>query len=86
MTPLLGVLTYIVMKLGIVPIPHGLQIPWTTPPVIDGFLQGGWGLALWELLMVLASMLLWYPFFKIGDKKALEEEQGIAAGKDQKPE
>lgn len=86
LTPLLGVLTYIVMKLGIVPIPHGLQIPWTTPPVIDGFLQGGWGLALWELLMVLASMLLWYPFFKIGDKKAFEEEQGIAAGKDQKPE
>lgn len=27
-----------------------------------------------------------HPFFKIGDKKALEEEQGIAAGKDQKPE
>ncbi len=76
-TPILGSLTYVVMKIGLVPIPHGLQIPWTTPPVINGFLQGGIGLAVWELLMILASIALWYPFFKMGDKKALEEEQGI---------
>lgn len=76
-TPILGSLTYFVMKIGLVPIPHGLQIPWTTPPVINGFLQGGIGLAVWELLMILASIALWYPFFKMGDKKALEEEQGI---------
>ncbi len=76
-TPILGSLTYFVMKIGLVPIPHGLQIPWTTPPVINGFLQGGIGLAIWELLMILASIALWYPFFKMGDKKALEEEQGI---------
>lgn len=75
-TPILGLVTYGVMKIGLVPIPHGLQIPWTTPPVIDGFLQGGWGLAAWELIMVIASVLMWYPFFKIGDKKALEEEMG----------
>lgn len=76
-TPILGVITYFVMKIGIVPIPHGVQIPWTTPPVIDGFLQGGIGLAVWELIMVLASIVLWYPFFKLGDKKALEEEMGL---------
>ncbi len=76
-TPILGSLTYFVMKIGLVPIPHGLQIPWTTPPVINGFLQGGIGLAIWEVLMILASIALWYPFFKMGDKKALEEEQGI---------
>ncbi len=75
-TPILGLITYFVMKIGLVPIPHGLQIPWTTPPVIDGFLQGGWGLALWEFIMVLASIAMWYPFFKLGDKKALEEEMG----------
>lgn len=76
-TPLLGVISYFVMKIGLVPIPHGVQIPWTTPPVIDGFLQGGFGLAVWELIMVLASIVLWYPFFKLGDKKALEEEMGL---------
>lgn len=73
-TPILGTLTYFVMKIGLVPIPHGLQIPWTTPPVINGFLQGGWALALWELIMVFATIAIWYPFFKMGDKVALSEE------------
>lgn len=77
-TPLLGSLTYVVMKIGLIPIPHGLQLPWTMPPVINGFLQGGVMLALWEFLMVLASIAIWYPFFKMGDKKALEEEKGTA--------
>ncbi len=76
-TPLLATLTYFVMSIGIVPIPHGLQLPWTTPPIINGFLQGGIGLAIWELLMVIASMILWYPFFKMGDNQAYKEEQGI---------
>ena len=75
-TPVLGTVTYFAMKVGICPIPHGVQIPWTTPPVINGFLQGGWGLAVWELLMVVASIVLWYPFFKMGDDMALKEELG----------
>lgn len=75
-TPILGILTYFVMSIGIVPTPHGIQLPWTTPPVLHGFLQGGWVLALWELLMVLGAMAIWYPFFKMGDKKALDEEKG----------
>ena len=77
-TPLLGTLTYVMMKIGIVPIPHGLQLPWTMPPVFNGLLQAGIGLAIWELLMVLASMIIYYPFFKMGDKKALAEENGEA--------
>lgn len=79
LTPFLGVITYAVMKIGLVPVPHGIQLPWTTPPVIDGFLQGGIGLAVWELIMVIASIVLWYPFFRLGDKKALEEEMGFPA-------
>lgn len=75
-TPILACVTYFVQSIGFIPVPHGLQIPWTTPPVINGFLQGGWLLALWELIMVLASMLLWYPFFKMGDNVALKEELG----------
>ena len=77
-TPLLGTLTYVMTKIGIVPIPHGLQLPWTMPPVFNGFLQAGIGLAIWEVLMVLASMVIYYPFFKMGDKKALAEENGEA--------
>lgn len=77
-TPLLGTLTYFMMKIGVVPIPHGIQLPWTMPPVFNGFLQAGIGLAIWEVLMVLASMVIYYPFFKMGDKQALAEENGEA--------
>lgn len=77
-TPLLGTLTYFMMKIGVVPIPHGIQLPWTMPPVFNGFLQAGIGLAIWEVLMVLASMIIYYPFFRMGDKQALAEENGEA--------
>ena len=73
-TPTLSVLTYIVMKIGIVPIPSGAQIPWTTPPIIYGLLQGSWKIALWELVMIILSGLMWYPFFKVADKQALKNE------------
>lgn len=71
-----GSLTYVVMKLGLVQIPYGLQLPWTTPPLISGFLQGGISLMIWQLLMILLSIVIWYPFFKMGDKAALKEELG----------
>ncbi len=76
LTTLQGILTYIVMKIGIIPVPHGIQLPWTTPGIIHGFLQGGPVLAVWEFLMIVLSMVLWYPFFKIQDNKCCEEEQG----------
>lgn len=74
LTPTLAIITYFVMKAGIVATPHGVQIPWTTPAVINGFLQGGVSLALWEALMVLTAMAVWYPFMKIVDEKAYAEE------------
>lgn len=78
LTGIQGVLTYFVMSIGLVPIPHGVQLPWTTPGIIHGFLQGGPVLAIWELLMILMSIALWYPFFKIQDNKCLAEEAGTA--------
>jgi len=78
LTSIQGTLTYFVMKIGLIPIPHGVQLPWTTPGIIHGFMQGGIMLAIWELLMILLSMVLWYPFFKISDNQALLQEQGEA--------
>ncbi len=79
LTTIQGALTYFVMNIGLVPIPHGIHLPWTTPGIIHGFLEGGIGLAVWEFLMILLSMVLWYPFFKIQDNKCLAEEQGQSA-------
>lgn len=75
--PILGILTYSVMSAGIIPIPSGAQIPWTTPPVLYGILQGSWKIAIWEIITILISMGVYYPFFKIADKRAYEEENSL---------
>lgn len=73
-TPFLALLTYLVMQAGIVPIPIGVQLPWTTPPIFYGFLQGSWKIACWEVVSIIIAGLIWYPFFKVADKKAYQEE------------
>ena len=73
-TPLLAVITYFVTKIGLIPIATGAQVPWTTPPIIYGLLQGSWRLALWEVITIVLGSFLWYPFFAMADKQAFEEE------------
>ena len=65
------------MKIGLVPIPSGAQIPWTTPPILYGILQGSWKISVWEAFSILAAGLMWFPFFKVADNKAYKEEQGL---------
>ncbi len=67
-------LTYIAMYIGMIPRPAGFQIPWTTPILISGLIQGGWKLALWQIFMFVMQMGIWYPFFRIQDRKYLREE------------
>lgn len=76
-TPTLGILTYIIMKAGIIPIPIGVTLPWTTPPVIYGILQGSWKIALWEVFSIILAGAMWYPFFKVADTKELEAESKV---------
>lgn len=75
-TPLImTVLTYTVMYFNIVPAPSGINIPWTTPPVISGLLISGWRGAVWQIFGIILSTLIYTPFLKILDKKALKQEQ-----------
>lgn len=74
--PIMAFMTYGVMSIGLIPIPNGVQIPWTTPPIISGFLIGDWRLVIWQILMILFAMTAYFPFFKVADKRAYEEEQG----------
>ncbi len=76
-TPIMAIMTYVVMSAGLIPIPNGVQIPWTTPPVISGFLIGDWRLVIWQVLMILFAGACYFPFFKVADKRAYEEEQSI---------
>lgn len=62
------------MKTGLVPYTNGTNIPWTTPPVIAGFLVSGWRGALLNIVQIVISMVIYYPFFKSADKIAYDAE------------
>jgi PTS system cellobiose-specific IIC component len=68
-------LGYFSMKLGLVPITNGLQIPWTTPPILAGFLISGWKGALLNIVQILVSAALYLPFFRVVDQEALDKER-----------
>lgn len=74
-TPLLMIiLTYFVMATGLVPLTNGANIPWTTPPVIAGFLVSGWRGGVYQVIQILLSVVIYYPFFKLVDTKAYNIE------------
>ncbi|MDO1605809.1 PTS sugar transporter subunit IIC [Lactobacillus sp. YT155] len=47
-----------------------VQIPWTTPPVISGFLAtgGDWRAAVLQVLIIAATVFIYLPFLKIDEK------------------
>ena len=57
------------------PINPTISMPWVTPPILKSFLIGGWQTALLVLVCLLSLCLLYYPFFRIADKQALENEK-----------
>lgn len=74
-TPIvLAIATYFVMSIGLVPLANGANIPWTTPPVVAGLIIGGWKGALWQVVEILISVAIFFPFFKMQDNKAYQEE------------
>lgn len=74
-TPLIVLLLgYTLISLGIMPTPVGIMIPASTPPIISGLMQGSWKIALFEIVAIIMSALIYYPFFRILDRQALEEE------------
>jgi PTS system cellobiose-specific IIC component len=67
-------ISYFAMKLGLVPITNGLQIPWTTPPILAGFLVSGWKGAFLNIIQIILSITIYLPFFKVADREALIKE------------
>ncbi|MQW22198.1 MULTISPECIES: PTS sugar transporter subunit IIC [unclassified Lactococcus] len=59
---------------GIVPPMNGVAAPWTTPPIISGFLIGGWQYAVLQIVALLESILLYLPFARKYDKMLLAQE------------
>ncbi|MGL4393297.1 MAG: PTS sugar transporter subunit IIC [Fusobacteriaceae bacterium] len=70
------VVNYLAMALNIVARPTGIVVPWTTPPLIQGFLvTNHWSGAALQLVDILIVILIWIPFIKIIDKNLTKNEQ-----------
>ena len=55
-TPMLtGLITYFALATGLVPLFTGVMVPWTTPPIISGFILGGWRIALLQVVIMAMS-------------------------------
>ncbi|GMB99941.1 permease IIC component [Enterococcus thailandicus] len=68
------IIAYFSMNIGLVPYTNGIQLPWTTPPIISGFLVSGWQGAVLQGLLFVLGMAIYYPFIKVMDVQYLREE------------
>lgn len=77
-TPMISILiSYSAMALNIVSRPTGVAVPFTTPAPFGGFLiTGDVKVALMQILVLVISAFIYWPFFRIWDKKCAEEERG----------
>lgn len=65
------------IQLGIVPPFNGLILPWTTPPIISGFLICGWKGSVLQIFNIIVSALIYYPFYKVLDRQYVKRENKI---------
>ncbi|WP_300390115.1 MULTISPECIES: PTS cellobiose transporter subunit IIC [unclassified Fusobacterium] len=69
------IFTYIMMAVGLAPIPTGVIVPWTVPVFFSGVLatnsvMGG----VLQIVNCFIVFIIWLPFLKVLDRKALEME------------
>lgn len=79
MTAISAGCTYWLIKLDVLPYLNGMQVPWTTPPVISGFIIGGWKVAIWQAIVVVISFFVYLPFIKRYDNMLYQQEQAKEA-------
>ena len=73
--PILAIIiTYVSIAIGFMAPFSAVQVPWTTPPIIAGFLLGGWQGAVVQLLTVAVSVAVYFPFVSMQDNIYYKEE------------
>ncbi len=68
-------ITYFVMKGGLVSLPRIAMGATGTPVLLDGWLICGLSGICLEIVLIIISALLYYPFFRMQDNIALKEEK-----------
>ena len=69
------ILSYFAMKFGFFPPCNGINIPWTTPVIISGFLATNWVGAIFQGLLLILGVFIYLPFIKVMDNQYLKDEQ-----------
>lgn len=72
---LTAIIEYFAIYSGLCPLYAGIMAPWTTPPIISGFIIGGWRTALLQAVIITMSVLIYYPFIKKIDEMAFKQER-----------
>ena len=79
LAPVIGnALAYILTAIGFIPYTMGVTVPWTTPPIISGFLCIGWQGALMQIIELVISFFLYLPFARAVDNELYANEQAGA--------
>lgn len=77
-TPLVtGLIGYFSVATGLLPKLPGISVPWTTPPLISGYLAsiGSFRYVILQVILIVIGMIIYLPFFKAFDNKILEDEK-----------
>lgn len=70
------VLAWVSIEIGWVPRPTGVNIPWTTPLFIAGWLMtNSWRGGVLQLIVTVVSGVIYYPFIMTMDHQILKTEQ-----------
>ena len=70
-----AIITYFANSTGLVPPFSGVTVPWTTPPIISGFLVGGWKASVLQIVDIAVTTEIYFPFFKKIDAMNLKAER-----------
>lgn len=70
------IFTYIMMSIGLAPIPTGVTVPWTVPIFFSGSLatnsiMGG----VLQIINFFIVFIIWLPFLKVLDRQAIQAEE-----------
>ena len=75
-TPVVNIaVAWFAMSTGLVPLCNGIMLPWSTPPLISGFLLCGWQGAALQLVLIALGVVIYLPFIRTLDREFLKEEE-----------
>ena len=69
------VLSTIATNYGLIPYTTGVDLPWTTPIGISGYLAtGSISASIWQFFLLFLGCVIYFPFIKMLDKQYLKDE------------